>query len=369
MKAVLDFFSTGRLLKQINNTLLTLIPKVHSPMSVADFRLISCCNVLYKILAKLIVQSYNQALMPPRYALKVDMRKAYDTVEWDFLLSVLQLFGFPETFSRWIEECVTSPSFLGDPLSAYLFVLVMEVLYMELLQLIQQDMRFTFHWKCEALRVFQLGFTNDLLLFSRASTDSIKVFKNGLNRFADWSGLRLNVEKSHLIISRSTQNVREELLAVLGFLRGSPPDEASVFILPKSVIKDIEKRLRAFLWKGTENSWYSKVAWKEICATGPPWVEWLYHGRLRDTSICTVIERGRSWSWRKMLRLCSVLQPMIDYHIGDGRRYYLWKNPWHTSDPSLTNSHVDLISSSYRAKRSLAVLSRMGNGTGPSSLT
>ena len=55
-RAVLDFFTTGKLLKQINSTILTLIPKVHTPMSVNDFRPISCCNVLYKIIAKLLVQ-------------------------------------------------------------------------------------------------------------------------------------------------------------------------------------------------------------------------------------------------------------------------------------------------------------------------
>ncbi|KAL2224389.1 UNVERIFIED_CONTAM: hypothetical protein Sindi_3015200 [Sesamum indicum] len=120
--AVLDFFNTGRLLKQINTTLLALIPKVHTPMTVGDFRPISCCNVLYKIIAKLLVQwlsvildklispcqaafvpgrsigdniilaqelftGYNQARLPPRCALKVDIRKTYDTVEWDFMIA------------------------------------------------------------------------------------------------------------------------------------------------------------------------------------------------------------------------------------------------------------------------------------------
>ena len=260
-KAVLDFFSTGKLLKQINSTILTVIPKVHSPTSVADFRPISCCNVLYKIIAKLIVQKlsvildkiispcqaafvpgrsigdnvmlaeelftgYNQARLPPRCALKVDIRKAYDTVEWDFLLSVLQLFGFPEIFRRWVEECINSPSFSvgmngkphgyfagarglrqGDPLSPYLFVLVMEVLHMGILQLIEQDMNFAFHWKCDDLRIFQLGFADDLLLFCRANTESVRVFKSGLDRFADWSGLHLYVLKNHIIISRSAQNI------------------------------------------------------------------------------------------------------------------------------------------------------------------
>ncbi|KAL2237634.1 UNVERIFIED_CONTAM: hypothetical protein Sindi_0955100 [Sesamum indicum] len=215
-KAVLEFFGTGKLLKQVNSTLLALIPKVHTPMTVGDFRPISCCNVLYKIIAKLLVQrlsvvldkiispchgafipgrsigdnillaqelltGYNQVRLPPRCTLKVDIRKEYDTVEWDFLLAVLPLFGFPQTFTRWIEECVTTAAFLiglngnphgffagarglrqGDPLSPYLFVLVMEVLHLGLLQLIEQDLQFSYHWKCEPAKVFQLGFVDDL---------------------------------------------------------------------------------------------------------------------------------------------------------------------------------------------------------------
>ncbi|KAL2235532.1 UNVERIFIED_CONTAM: hypothetical protein Sindi_1285400 [Sesamum indicum] len=61
-RAVLDFFSTGKLLKQINSMILALIPKVHTPMSVNDFRPISCCNVLYKIIAKLLVQKISVLL-------------------------------------------------------------------------------------------------------------------------------------------------------------------------------------------------------------------------------------------------------------------------------------------------------------------
>ncbi|KAK4383791.1 Retrovirus-related Pol polyprotein from type-2 retrotransposable element R2DM [Sesamum angolense] len=183
-KAIMDFFTTGRLLKQVNATLLTLIPKVRTPHLVADFRPISCCNVIYKVISKILVCrfreildllvrpsqnafvpggsisdnvllaqelfcGYNQCRLPLRCASKVDLRKAYDTVDWDFLSATLRLFGFPAIFNRWIEECVTSAHFSivvngrvhgfsagarglrqGDPISPYLFVLVMEVLQM-----------------------------------------------------------------------------------------------------------------------------------------------------------------------------------------------------------------------------------------------
>ncbi|KAL2226583.1 UNVERIFIED_CONTAM: hypothetical protein Sindi_2017000 [Sesamum indicum] len=400
--AVMDFFNTGRLLKQINTTLLALIPKVHAPMTVSDFRPISCCNVLYKVIAKIIVQrlsvildklispgqaafvpgrsigdnimlaqelftGYNQSRLPPKCALKVDIRKAYDTVEWDFMIAVMELFGLPSTFVKWIE----------------------------------------------------LGFANDVLLFCHADMDSIRVFKTGLDMFAEWSGLRLNEHKSHLIISRSAQGLREEMMIVLGFQEGVLPMKylgvplissrltisdcrplllkidkriagwegislsyagrvqiiksvlmalslywASAFILPKKVINEIEKRLRTFLWKGTTTSGYPKVAWKDLCRSKDEgglgfkdicslnralmtkklcdvircnrtsiWVEWLYQGRLRDTSIWTVGEWGGSWGWRKILRLRNFLWTMVDYQIGDGRRFYLWQDPWHHLGP------------------------------------
>ncbi|KAL2223883.1 UNVERIFIED_CONTAM: hypothetical protein Sindi_2942600 [Sesamum indicum] len=143
----------------------------------------------------------------------------------------------------------------------------------------------------------------------------------GLDRFAGWSELKLNVQKSHLIISGSTQGLREDMLTLLGFQEGQLPMSvywASAFILSKKIIKEIEKRLRAFLWKGTGNSGYAKVAWNDVCRPVEEggqgirdvatlnqalmskklcdvircertsiWVDWLYASRLQDTSVWT----------------------------------------------------------------------------------
>ncbi|KAL0459206.1 UNVERIFIED_CONTAM: hypothetical protein Slati_0547800 [Sesamum latifolium] len=56
-----------------------------------------------------------------------------------------------------------------DPMSPYLFVLVMEELRMLMQKLIDQDRDFIFHWKCRELGLFQLCFADDLLLFCEAN--------------------------------------------------------------------------------------------------------------------------------------------------------------------------------------------------------
>ncbi|KAL0295971.1 UNVERIFIED_CONTAM: hypothetical protein Sradi_6649200 [Sesamum radiatum] len=63
------------------------------------------------LLAQELFSRYNQQRLPQRCAMKVDLRKAYDTMEWDFLLATLHLFGFPRQFILWIQEYVITCSF------------------------------------------------------------------------------------------------------------------------------------------------------------------------------------------------------------------------------------------------------------------
>jgi hypothetical protein len=248
--AVLEFFSSGRLLKETNATIITLVPKKNNPSSMSDYRPIYCCNVVYKciikilanrlrpglediislnqgafipnrsiveniLLAQEIVSDYHKDGGRPRCTLKVDLMKAYDSVSWAFILHCLRCFGAPLRFVKWIKECISSPCFTiamngslvgfflgrkglrqGDPISPYLFVIAMEMFSLLLTEAATIDPRFGFHPKCHSLGLTHLCFADDLLIVSAATTDSIRVIQGVLVEFEDLSGLKANPTKS-----------------------------------------------------------------------------------------------------------------------------------------------------------------------------
>ncbi|CAH9141489.1 unnamed protein product [Cuscuta epithymum] len=230
---------------------IALIPKTNHSPKVSDYRPISCTNVLYKIitkilaariisclpglidlaqgafvdgrlmfdnifLAKKLVRGYMRKRISPRCMIKVDLRKAYDTISWSFLDNVLRGLGFPSRFVGWIMECVTTASFSislngslygffegkrgirqGDPMSLLLFVLCLEY-FSRLINLKTKGSNFNFHPQCAKLGVTHLAYANDLILFSRGDTYSIEILVKALEEFGDASGLKVNHDKSSI---------------------------------------------------------------------------------------------------------------------------------------------------------------------------
>lgn len=221
--AVKEFFIKGQILKQWNATTLALIPKITNASSVTQFRPISCCNTLYKVVSNLlasrfqtllpsvishtqstffkcrllvenvllateIIQGYDRKNIEPRAMLKVDLCKAFDSVRWDFIICILRVLGLPDRFINWISICITTPTFSvsvncniggffkssrgirqGDTLSPYLFVLVMEVFF-KLIETLYSSAQIGYHPNTTTLSISHLMFADDVMIFLMEAT-------------------------------------------------------------------------------------------------------------------------------------------------------------------------------------------------------
>ncbi|CAH9109059.1 unnamed protein product [Cuscuta epithymum] len=274
---VVDFcvncFEHGQIPLAVNQTNLVLVPKKTKPESMGDWRPIALCNVVYKIFSKVlanrmkgilndIICENQSAFAPGRniidnvviafethhylkckrqgkegfVALKLDMSKAYDRVEWSFLRTVMVELGFDLRWVDLILECVSTVSYSipfdssvigpimpqrglrqGDPLSPYLFILVTEGLS-ALIRKQEAEGRF-----CgvavakKAPKVSHLLFADDSYLFFRANREECQVVKDILKTYEILSGQIINFDKSSVSFSSNVvAEMRDELCLLLG---------------------------------------------------------------------------------------------------------------------------------------------------------
>lgn len=241
----------------VNDTTLVLIPKKEHVEEVKDLRHIALCNVLYKIVAKVLanrlqrilpvlISEEQSAFVPGRniadnvlvafellhhmkrksasqegeVALKLDISKAYDRVNWKYLYDRMTVMGFSQKWINWMRLCVSTVSYSisfqgskvgpiipkgglrqGDPLSPYLFLLCVEDLSLTLRSASRDGTIHGCQVSSNAPSITHLLFADDSFLFFKATAAESKAAKDVLNLYADTSGQSVNFQKSAVFFS------------------------------------------------------------------------------------------------------------------------------------------------------------------------
>ncbi|KAL2935618.1 hypothetical protein RDABS01_018736 [Bienertia sinuspersici] len=243
VKFIGDWWHGRANIQEVNKTCIVLVPKCQQPQRMGEFCPISLCNVVYKIISKLLANrlktilpnliSDHQSAFVRRLitdnvlvafeifhamkrrnkgkegivAMKLDMSKAYDRVEWSFLEQVMKKMGFGAEWIRRVIDCVASVSYSvkwngkvegniipsrglkqGDPISPYLFLLCAEA-FISLLTKATEGGRIHGARVCrEAPRVSHLFFADDSILFTRATLQECSTIAEIISLYERASG-------------------------------------------------------------------------------------------------------------------------------------------------------------------------------------
>ncbi|GJS14114.1 putative RNA-directed DNA polymerase, eukaryota, reverse transcriptase zinc-binding domain protein [Tanacetum coccineum] len=209
----------------------------------------------------------------------------------------------------------------GDPLSPYLFTLVMEILTLILKRRVRLSDTFRYHNHCEELEIINVCFADDLFIFARGDVESARVIMDSLDEFKQVSGLVPSIPKSTAFFCNVMPHVKNAILSIMPFSEGKLPAKylgvplissrllnrdckilvekarnrigdwknkslsfagrlqlcksvvssmqvywASVLVIPMGIVSDIQQLIRGFLWcNGDYKRGKAKVAWDDIC--------------------------------------------------------------------------------------------------------
>lgn len=224
---VQTFFINGFLAKELNTSFISLIPKTLNPTTATEFRPIALSNTSYKVISKLManrmkgllhkmISPFQSAFIPGRQisdnitiaheiihkmrktrskkglmGIKIDMSKAFDRVEWDFLMEIMRKLGFSDKWCQLVYQCISSTSFSvllngsptefykptrglrqGDPLSPYLFLICIESLSRTILKAESMGQIKGIKISRHAPPVSHLLFADDCIIFGKANAQT-----------------------------------------------------------------------------------------------------------------------------------------------------------------------------------------------------
>ncbi|XP_016694556.2 uncharacterized protein [Gossypium hirsutum] len=325
-----------------------------------DFRPISLCNVLYKILAKVIANRLrlvikkcideaqsafvlgrlisNNVLLAYEVlhklkqkklgkkgfmAVKLDMSKAYDRVEWCFIEEIMVKMGFDLNWVKAIMKCLSSVSysviingFRGvnflptrglrqeDPLSPFLFLLCGEGLSSPLRLAMKRGISKGIKISRNGPRVSHLLFADDCILFGEATRKGAIIFQEILEEYKSCLGQSVNFEKSSVFFSKNTlEEDRSQVVNLLRVRRSNDPER--YLGLPNIVGR---KKNEVFQnqkdrFKKSIDSWSISFLSAEL-------------------------ETLPSYTWKSVWAAKGLLQKGLSWRVGRGDRISIWEDSW-----------------------------------------
>ncbi|GKF90858.1 RNA-directed DNA polymerase, eukaryota, reverse transcriptase zinc-binding domain protein, partial [Tanacetum coccineum] len=111
----------------------------------------------------------------------------------------------------------------GDPVSSYLFTIVMEVFTLMLRRQVRQEKKFKYRWGCRELQLLNLCFADDLMMFCHGDLIYASVMRRAMDEFCLSSGLRPSMTKSTIYFGNVSNEVKEEIKIVMPFCEGTLP--------------------------------------------------------------------------------------------------------------------------------------------------
>jgi hypothetical protein len=311
---VLAVLNGGPMPEGWNDTCVVLIPNNSNPESMKDLRPISLCNVVYKLISKIlanrlkiildeIIPPNQSAFVPGRLitdnillayecthfvknkmsgregyaAVKLDMSKAYDRVEWAFVEKMVRKMGFTERRIELIMLCVTSVKYQvrvngsltdeiirqrglrrGDPLPPYLFLICAEG-FSSLMNNAEVEGHLEGIQICnDAPRLNHLLFADDSLVLIKATSKSVRTLQNVLQLYEDCSGQTINFDKSSVMFSPNNRESRKQQVLNVLNIRAKARKEKCLW-LPVFVVRS---RTQTFEYI-KEKIWTKIQGWME----------------------------------------------------------------------------------------------------------
>ncbi|KAM2004953.1 hypothetical protein FF1_000090 [Malus domestica] len=430
LRVLEEFYENGIINAVTNETYICLIPKKPDSVKLRDYRPISLVTSLYKIVTKVLANRLKEvmgstispsqgAFVKGRQILdavlvsnevveevrqkkeeglvfKIDFEKAYDHVDWSFLEDVLLRKGFGFRWRKWMLGCLGTANFSvlingrprgkfkasrglrqGDPLSPFLFTLVVDVLSRMIEKAQGNHLIKGLRVGVDNVEISHLQFADDTIFFLNGHEENWNNLLLLLDLFGKVSGLKINKTKCSLVginsdcekIYRLASSWGCEVgawpMSYLGLPLGGKPKSIkfwdpvvekvelrlqgwkkaflsrggrltliqavlgslpvyymSLFKVPCGVIRKLEKLMNGFLWEGVgEGKKFHLVKWGDVCKSKEDGGLGLGNLRFRNVALLA------KWLWR------FPLEPNSLWHKVIRSKYGLHANGWDANPP------------------------------------